>query len=108
MPSSDPAGKAAPTSLVCSLDAGDVTRLQALVDSAPASAAIATWIETRRLVWVGIKFDSRLIGWTISPADDELEGQAIGRALAELLARAYVPARDANKAAQLLIRRLSH
>lgn len=103
-----PDGTTSSVPLACALDDSDLERLHRLIADAPPTTAIATWIEARRLVWVGIKVSGRLIGWTISPADDEIEGQAIGRALAELLAGGYAPARDASAAARLLIRRLAH
>ncbi len=103
-----PAGTTSSVPLACALNDDDLERLHRLIADAPPTTAIATWFEARGLVWCGVKVDDVLIGWLVSPATDEVEGQAIGRALAELLARGYAPARDASAAARLLIRRLAH
>jgi len=86
----------------------ELAQVRAIVEGAPASAALATWLAERRLLFIGAKVNGALIGWMLLPAADAFEARELGEPLADRLADLYGPLREAREAMAAAIRRASH
>ncbi|MCE7878901.1 MAG: hypothetical protein DYH14_16630 [Betaproteobacteria bacterium PRO3] len=86
----------------------EFAQVRAMLDGAPSSAALATWLAERRLLFIAAKVDGALIGWLVLPASDVFEARELGEPLADRLADLYGPLREAREAMAAAIRRASH
>lgn len=86
----------------------EFAQVRAMLDGAPSSAALATWLAERRLLFIAAKVDGALIGWMLLPAADAFEARDLGEPLAGRLADLYGPLREAREAMVVAIRRASH
>jgi len=90
------------------LGAAELEQVRELVERAPASATAGTYLAATKLLWVGAKLDGELVGWLLSPAADEAEARGMGEWLADLLAQACGPLREARAATAEAIRKAAH
>jgi len=86
----------------------ELAQVRAMLDGAPSSAALATWLAARGLLVVAAKVDGAIIGWMLLPAADAFEARELGEPLAGRLADLYGPLREAREAMAAAIRRASH
>jgi len=86
----------------------EFAQVRAALDGAPASAALATWLAERRLLFIAAKIDATLVGWMVLPAADAFEARELGEPLAGRLAELYARLSQARAAMAAAIRRASH